>query len=318
VPLKDFIEYGKWFQAQIAPDVDRRRVTIVNISDNGFRLTLDDGERLDVARVVVAAGIEPFAWCPEPFAGLPSGLVSHSSTLRDVNAFAGRHVLVLGAGQSALEDAALLHESGADVEIVARTPRLRWLRSGSQSGGVLQRGLRAVLYTPTEVGPPGLNWIAATPDVFHRLPGAIQPSLAVRCIGPVGASWLRSRLEGVTVTTGHSVSSVGCDSGRVVVTLDDGTRREADHALMATGYRVDIRRYTFMGPDLLRNLSMTNGYPRLSTGLEASIRGLHFIGAPASFSFGPVVRFVTGSWYVARALTRHVIGKPPLPITFSW
>jgi hypothetical protein len=102
------------------------------------------------------------------------------------------------------------------------------------------------------------------------------------------------------------------------VTLDDGTRREADHALMATGYRVDIRRYTFMGPDLLRNLSMTNGYPRLSTGLEASIRGLHFIGAPASFSFGPVVRFVTGSWYVARALTRHVIGKPPLPITFSW
>jgi hypothetical protein len=134
----------------------------------------------------------------------------------------------------------------------------------------------------------------------------------------VGAWWLRPRLEGVPVTTGRNVASATPTDGRLKVTLDDGTWREVDHAVVATGYRVDVRRYDFLGPDLLRSLSIVDGYPRLSTGLEASIPGLHFLGAPASLSFGPVTRFVTGSWYCARAVTRRIVGKPPLALGFAW
>jgi hypothetical protein len=316
--LARFVAYGRWFQERVAADVDRRTVVAVDLADAGFRLTLDDGETLHVRRVVVAAGIGPFAWSPEQFAGLPPSLVSHSSAVRDVSELAGRRVLVVGAGQSALEDAALLHEAGADVELVARTPRLRWLRGESRGGGFARRWLRVALYTPTEVGPPGLNWIVGAPDVFRRMPSVVKPELALRCIAPVGASWLQSRLEGVAVTTGRTVVAAATRGARLRVTFDDGTNREFDHAVVATGYRIDVGRYGFLGPELLRSLKLANGYPRLSTGLEASIRGLHFLGAPAALSFGPVVRFVTGSWYCANALTREIIGKPPRPISFSW
>jgi cation diffusion facilitator CzcD-associated flavoprotein CzcO len=316
--LASFVAYGRWFQEQAARDVDRRRVVRVEPATSGFGLVLDDHERLDVGRVVVAGGIGPFAWRPEQFAGLPPSFVSHSSAIHDVSAFAGRRVLVVGAGQSALEYAALLHESGADIEVVARTPRLRWLRSGSHDASLLSRWGRALLHTPTEVGPPGLNWVVGAPDVFRRMPRIVRPQIELRCNYPVGAGWLPPRMDGITITTGRTVTSAAPHGGRLRITLDDGTYRDVDHAVVATGYRIDVRRYEFLGPEVLRSLSMAGGYPRLATGLEASIRGLHFLGAPSAFTFGPVMRFVTGSWYSARALTRKVLGKPPLPLSFSW
>src|SRR6185503_3542472 len=107
------------------------------------------------------------------FYGLPPALASHSSEHRDLSRFTGQRVIVVGGGQSALETAALLHEAGADVEVVVRAPEIRWLGSGSVISSVpnpLRDPIRHLLYPPTDVGPLGLNWIVATPDLFRRLP----------------------------------------------------------------------------------------------------------------------------------------------------
>src|SRR5581483_12022062 len=97
------------------------------------RLTLEDGERVEADAVVVAAGIGTFGNVPAPFAGLSPERVSHSSDRanRDLGRFAGRRVVVVGGGQSAIESAALLHEGGAEVEVLVRQPRVRWLRHGT-------------------------------------------------------------------------------------------------------------------------------------------------------------------------------------------
>src|SRR5690349_12312708 len=72
VPLDSFIGYGKWFQRRAVPDLDRRLVTRVGREPGGrFSLELDDGERVRARRVVVAAGIAPFAARPAAFDGLP-------------------------------------------------------------------------------------------------------------------------------------------------------------------------------------------------------------------------------------------------------
>jgi hypothetical protein len=39
------------------------------------------------------------------------------------------------------------------------------------------------------------------------------------------------------------------------------------------------------------------------------VPGLHFVGAPAAWSFGPVMRFVSGTHFAARALARGIAGK---------
>jgi cation diffusion facilitator CzcD-associated flavoprotein CzcO len=309
VPLDRFIAYGRWFQKRIVPDVDRRRVVGIEIACQGFRLTLDDDDAVRVQRVVVATGIALFARRPPQFNRLPLALVSHSSEHRSLKRFVGQRVVVVGGGQSALESAALLHEIGAEVEIIARQPRVRWL--DQKMGWLKSEGnpIRPLLYPRTDVGPPGLNWIVATPDLFKRLPPPLQEIIAYRSIRPAGTGWLVPRLRDVRITAGVRANSAKPTGECVSLDLSDGAKRVVNHVVLATGYQVDVSRYGFLGAGVLQALRLNDGYPELKAGFESSVPGLHFVGAPAAGSFGPLCRFVSGTPFTARALTRWVLGK---------
>ncbi len=190
-PLAEFIRYGRWFQQRAVPEVDRRRVALVTSVDGGFELELDDGASLTATRVVIAAGMESFAFRPPLFDELPAALVSHSSDVHDLGRFADARIVVLGGGQSALESAALLHEAGAAVEVIARSERLEWLRGGSRR----PTGWLVPVKIPEDIGPPGLRSLGASPRTFHRLPRSLQKRLACRTSRPAGARWLMPRLK---------------------------------------------------------------------------------------------------------------------------
>jgi FAD-dependent urate hydroxylase len=311
VPLDRFIDYGMWVQQQVAPDVDRRLVQMVEARPGGFRLTLADDAVISARRVVVAAGIELFANRPEAAAGLPPELASHTGDHQDFRRFRGARVLVVGGGQSALECAALLHEGGASVEVAVRQDHLHWLNGGKYQR-MLGRYARLV-YAPTDVGPMGLSRLVAVPDLFRRLPRRAQGPLAYRSIRPAGAAWLPSRLAEVPIRLGRTVVSATARDGQVRVAFADGDTRTVDHLLFGTGYHVDITRYPFLTTGLTARVRRAGGYPMLGRGMESSVPGLHFLGAPAAWSFGPIVRFVSGGWYTGRALVRTIAGPSRLP-----
>lgn len=307
VPLERFIEYGDWVQQRVAPDVDRRMAALVETDGAGFRLTLDDGDQLRAARVVVACGIAPFARRPPQFGGLPPERASHTSEHRAFSRFADQQVLVVGGGQSALESAALLHEAGASVEVLVRQDHVNWLHGGKYHRKLGR--LAPLVYAPTDVGPMGLSRLVAVPDLFRRLPRAVQEPLAYRAIRPAGAAWLVARLQDVPVRLGREVRAARPASDKLHVQLDGGETRTVDHLLYGTGYRVDIARYGFLAPELVGAIRQVNGYPILGPGLESSVPRLHILGAPAAWSFGPIMRFVSGSWYASRSLSRSVTGR---------
>ncbi|MHB8412133.1 MAG: FAD-dependent oxidoreductase [Candidatus Acidiferrales bacterium] len=311
VPLERFTQYGQWYQRQAVPDLNRRKITRIESGSKGFQVTLDDGEILCSHRVIVAAGIGSFAWRPPEFDGIPSSLVSHTSEHQDLRQFASKRVLVVGGGQSALESAALLHEAGAEVEVVARSPRIHWLQ-GWVSKTLHRRlgsGIRGLLYAPTDVGPAGLSQLMARPDLLRRLPWRLQEKLWKRSVRPAGARWLVKRLEHVSIRLGRSVVSAAPVGHRVRIRLDDGSERIVDHVLLGTGYRVDVAKYEFLAPDIVQSIRQFNGYPWLGVGLESSVPGLHFLGAPAARSFGPLMQFVSGTQYASRSLTCCIGGK---------
>ena len=124
VPMQCFIQYGRWYQQSAVPNLDPRRVERVERNANGFIVALADGEILAARRVIIAVGIGPFAWRPREFDFLPSALASHTSEHHDFSKFTGKRVVVIGGGQSALESAALLHECGAEVQIITRSSRI--------------------------------------------------------------------------------------------------------------------------------------------------------------------------------------------------
>jgi len=308
VPLERFLDYGTWVQQQVVPDVDRRTVERVEQDGSGFAVRFADGERLTARRVVVAAGIAPFAHRPSVADGLPRELASHTADHRDLSVFRGRRVLVVGGGQSALESAALLHENGAEVQVAVRKDHLTWLHGGKYHR-LLGRWSKLV-YAPTDVGPMGLSRVVAVPDLFRRLPRSVQDPAAHRAIRPAGAAWLRPRLTDVQIRLGATVQELTGAGDGVHARLSTGERLTVDHVLFGTGYRVDVARYPFLEPGLLADLHRVGGYPVLSGGLESSVPGLHFVGAPASWSFGPTMRFVSGSWYCGRSVARAIAGAP--------
>jgi FAD-dependent urate hydroxylase len=303
VPVTDFIDYGRWFQTRVAPDLDRRFTRLVERAPGGFRLVLDDGSEVTARRVVVAAGIEPFAYVPAELRGFNRALVSHSSMHSDFEQFRGRRMLIVGAGQSALEWAVLAREAGADVEVVARRP-LRFLRGERlhDQAGVL----RALLYPRLGVGPPGVNWVMGRPEAFRRLPRTLADPLAQRAIRPAGAAWLRPRLAAVAVTSGVHVSTVREIGDGLMVVLSDGSERRAEHVMAATGYRVDVSQYPFLSEELIGAIRRIGGFPWLTSSYESSVEGLHFIGAAAAAMMGPGMRFVSHSGPAAAAVTRRI------------
>jgi FAD-dependent urate hydroxylase len=127
-------------------------------------------------------------------------------------------------------------------------------------------------------------------------------SIARRCIRPAGASWLRNRIRNVSIRLASRVNSAVEVSNGVQLRLDSGSKQRADHVVLATGYKIEISRYPFLSKALTDQIQQVNGYPILLPGFECSVPGLHFLGAPAAWSFGPLMRFVSGTAYVGNAL----------------
>ena len=305
VPLSDYLEYGYWYQREAVPDVDPRHVANVAANNGHYRLSLEDGETLETRHVVVAAGIKEFPRVPRGFERLDAGLVSHSSSHTSFSEFAGRQVTVLGCGQSALESAALLSEAGADVEVIARAAQPHFIASGKRS----RRRRRLWRAAPTDIGGRATSWLSAAPSFWRWLPRQVRPGISFRCIRPAGARWLPDRLQSVRMTCSSAIESVRADEGRVCITLTDGSERTSDHLLLATGYEIDVTRYPFLDRRLIERVRTVSGYPVLGRGLESTAPGVHFVGAPAAYSFGPVMRFVVGSWYDAPAVAARISGR---------
>src|SRR5262249_54380361 len=103
VPLDTFVSYGMAFAERTGTGVEQVLVTGIGRAGENYELDLANGQQVSARRVVIATGVEHFARIPEQLAGLPASACTHSSAHPDLAVFRDRSVIVLGAGQSALE-----------------------------------------------------------------------------------------------------------------------------------------------------------------------------------------------------------------------
>ena len=304
VPLDTFVEYGRWFRDQLGSDLDQRTVLRVDRDKSDFRLTLQDGAEIRSTRVIIAAGIGPFRKKPAVFQSFSSQQVTHCYEGRDVRKFAGKKVVVIGAGQSALETAALLHEANAQVEVIGRQSHVNWI--GRHPWLHNMGPISSLLYSSHDVGPIGISRLVAYPKVVSYVPLKLRDRIRTRAVRPAGSPWLRERLASVKITTGCVVEGASAVGDELNLKLSDGGERRVDHVVLGTGYRVDISRYDFLPQDLIREIKQFDGYPKLTSGFRSSVPKLHFIGATAARSFGPLLYFVAGTEFASRELTSHL------------
>ena len=297
VPKDTFVEYVRWFQQHAVPELDESDVDAIERRGGGFALTLADGRAVHAPAVVVATGLSHYAHRPEGFDHLPAGYVSHTFDHADLGAFAGRRVLIVGGGQSALESAALLAEEGARVDVIARRPIVWDGRDRSDERTRLER-IRA---PRASIAPGWANWMLDhLPYAFHGFPQDMKDAYLRNCAGPAAAHWLRACVGRVTLREREDISTLRCVRDGLAVTLAGGARLTADHLMLATGYHVDLDRLPLLRPALRAAIATDRGTPRLTREFESSVPGLFFIGLASVRAFGPLYRFVAGCDAAAR------------------
>jgi len=239
LPMERLLDYTDWYVDRWVPETLDDRVTDVTATGDGFRVTFADSRSMTARTVVAATGLLPFRVLPEQFAGLPAELVTHTSDHHRLDRFAGRRVAVVGGGQSALETAALLHEAGADVRVVARRAALNWLEPNPAHVSLLGHLGRPV----NKLCEGWRCQFYDTPAAFRRLPQRIAVEKARGVLGPAGAWWLKDRVAGVVeVLTGHRVRAASAHGTGVRLQLEGGecSTLDVDHVICGTGFRLDL------------------------------------------------------------------------------
>jgi hypothetical protein len=308
--MESFARYGLWVADQFVPGIEPVEVRQVSVDSNGaFLLVLADGERLRARRVVCATGLTHLAHVPEALRGLPPDLVSHSSDHSDYARFRGRSVAVVGAGASALEAGALLHEAGANPTILVRAPEVVFHGRLDLNRPWLER-----LRKPISVLGPGKKnrLLEELPLALHFVPTARRVRFVKKYLGAAAPWWITDRVRDVVpISLSTSVTSAKAHGDRVRLTVRQGTESrtlDLDHVIAGTGFVSDVERLVYLDEALRARIRRVEGAPALSMHFESSVRGLYFMGPIAAFSFGPLFRFVCGAKHAAPSVARHVAG----------
>lgn len=312
VALDTFVEYALAFQKKLVPQLDTRRVAAVNRVNGHFTVHTKDEETVPAKRVIVAVGISHFSYVPEMLASLPKDRVCHSSAVNDCSVYAGKKVAVIGAGASAIDVAALLHESGADVTIIARANQIKF----HTGPGDARRTLLQRMRNPSSGLGPGWKsrFYTEAPGIFRYFPEQQRLRIVREHLGPAPGWPMKERVMGkVPMLLGREITQAQPTGAGVLLTLmtRDGKteEHETEHVIAATGYRPDLRRLDFLPEAVRSQIQTIANAPDLSPNFQSTIPGLYFVGIAAANTFGPMMRFAYGSDYTARRLARHLETK---------
>ena len=306
VKLDTFVKYGIAFKERFIPNLRTNNVLNVGKTSTGFALRLDSDELISARKVVVAAGVRHFRYVPSALELLPAEFVTHSSDHHDLASFKDRDVVVIGAGASATDMAALLEDIGATVRLVARQQSVRFHNAGDAERTLLQK-----LRHPSSGIGPGLRarFYCDAPWLFHYLPAQLRLSVVRSTLGPAGGWFMKDRVLGrIPMLLGSRIEHAEVKGDRVYLNVrgPDAKLHElvTDHVIAATGYKSDLRQFRFLSAEIHSRLKILNGTPVLSSAMEFSIPDLYFTGAIASNSFGPVMRFAFGARFAAARIAR--------------
>lgn len=309
IALETFVEYGREFQRRFVPGLERVEIIQLSSRPAGFELLTSSGECVRAQRVVVATGIGAFEYLPPILKDLSQTLVSHSSHHCDLTSFRGAKVLVLGAGASALDTAALLRAADARAELLARTDKLKFHDPPSEPRPLLER-----LREPRS--GLGTGWRSRLscdmPLIFHALPESVRLRAVARHLGPAPCWFVREAVAGMPMHLGATLTSAEPAGDQIRVRYRQGGEDktlEADHLIAATGFKVALSRLGLLHESLKQRIKSVADSPILNRRFESTVPGLYFVGISAANSFGPLLRFAFGADYTARRLTRHLASR---------
>lgn len=309
IPLNLFLDYAESFRRRYVSNLEELNIASLSECDGGFKIVLEDGEQVRARNVVLAVGISWFANTPASLAALPSSMVSHTYDHREGDAFRDRVVVVVGAGSSATDTAAMLHESGASVRIIARAEEIEYNSVPDPDAETL---LYRIQRPASGIGRGWSSYFCATaPLLFHKLPENLRKRAIQSHMHPAAGWFMREKIEGrIPCLLGREIVDAKPAGGFVHLSLRDNDGNietvDCDHVIAATGYKPDMHKIPFLAKDLARRIAPAQPSAPLSDKFETRVPGLFVIGPAAIDSFGPLMRFMYGAEFAAPHVAAHL------------
>ncbi|GAA5071361.1 flavin-containing monooxygenase [Nocardia iowensis] len=278
----EVVDYLRRYAATL--DADIRTGTPVTAvephPDTGFVVHTATGEALHTAGIVAATGSFTNPHIPDlPGRDEFSGALLHVTDYRNPKPYVGQRIIVVGAGNSAIQVAYELAES-AIVTLATHHP---------------------VNFLPQRRNGHDLHhWLVHTG--FDRLP----PEWLIRYVGGT-----------LVMDTGdyrHALESGRMDRRPMFTRFDteaivwaDGTRERVDTVLFATGYRPALDYLTPLG-------TLDNGFPLHTGGISVTHPGLVYLGLEfqRSFSSNTLRGVHRDADHVIGALAAHIQKAPAM------
>lgn len=312
--MESYAAYGLEVQQRFVPHLEPEQVTMVrSLGAHRFEVALSNGDVLRARNVISATGLSGLAYTPRELDGLGEHL-THTAALHSYSHFAGKSVAVIGAGASAIEAAALVHEAGGRAHLLVRAAEATFNTQAPPDRPFIRR----MLEPDTVLGAGLKNWVLQSfPWAFYFLPKERRMRMANGWLPPTAPWWIRDRFEGnVNVKLLTTVVSARSDGRRVTLNLQtEGTSKYAmsyDHVIAGTGFALDVDRLNYLDADLRRRVLRVARSPALTLRFESSVAGLYFLGPLTALNFGPVFRFVAGARFAAPSLA-HRLGAAQAP-----
>ena len=302
--LERFLGYADWFTQQLVPDIRDLTVTSVTPSGDGFKVEFAEEAPMIARSVIVATGMLNYAHLPAELSGMPD-LITHSVVHDRLDKFGGRRVAVIGGGQSSLQTAALLHEAGADVQVVMRSQEIVWEQKRDADLSLIGRVRRP----PVQLCEGYSCVVYDSPGLFRLMPESLRAKKALSTFPPSGAWWLHDRVVGVVdILQNHRILGAEAHGSQVRLRLDGPKRSsvEADHVIAGTGFRVDVAKLPFLSAEIQAALKKRINLPLVNRAGESSVPGLYFAGINTAVSLGPGVRFISGTHSAVPHLAKSV------------
>jgi thioredoxin reductase len=312
VALSVFAAYGQEFQKRMVPMLEQTDITsVIRVADGTFQLETADGQTMHAKEVILAAGITHFPYMPPFLANIPEQYASHGAKYHDLSGFKGKSVVVLGAGASAIDIAAILNEEGAETQLVARRHEIAFHSKAKEPRPLHQR----IRYPRSGLG---IGWDARlctdAPWLYHMLPQKFRFRFVREHLGPAPGWFVKEKVLGKFPThMGCKIQYAEVLNGKVHLHMLDKTGSNktlvVDHIISATGYRTSVSRIPFLDDSLRKQIDTAEDTPILTQNFETSVRGLYMVGVAASHAFGPLMRFAFGARYTSKRLSKHVIAR---------
>jgi hypothetical protein len=306
--MQSFAAYGCEMQKRFVPDLEEVLVTNVQMRDRQFEVTLASGERFSARKVAVCTGLSGLAHVPTVLQNLGRDRMRHTFDISDYGEFRNKTVAVIGAGASAIEAGALVHEAGGSSEVFVRGQEAVFHGRTPRDRPLWQRVKDPI----TVLGASRKSWVLQNlPLLVHRLPRERRTRFAKGYLGPASPWWIQDRVLGkVPIRTQHELVEAGTSGGRVQLKFRNGggssRAADVDFVIAGTGYDGDVARLGFLDPELLRRIECIERAPSLNSHFESTVPGLHFVGPLSFMSFGPLFRFVAGAKVAAPRVARRL------------